>query len=225
MRRFLPRKPYLFVGGPLARASGIIVLANLLFLALTVVAPGDPDVVINRVRSAFETDELGFMDYLAFDSRRGWHQYNDCNVLQMLSNPDSARLKRALAPIIYKADEAFNEACSVLHALVIGEMDREMLLSFRYGRYWHGYNVSTAFALRVMELKDLRSVLSIVVWVAVAILTLVTYRSGIHARRAGLMIAFGATAAWALPYFAPSLTHGPGDALLLLGLAGIGARP
>jgi hypothetical protein len=165
------------------------------------------------------------MDYLPFDSRRGTHQYNDCNVLQMLSNPDPSQLTRALAPIIYKADEDFNEACPVLHALVLGYVDRDALLSFRYGRYWHGNNMLTALALQVMELGDFRRVLTLAVWLAIGALTVATYRAGQHVQRAGQAITLAAAIFWAVPYFAPGLTQGPGDALLLLGLVAIAAAP
>jgi hypothetical protein len=218
-------KLHRFLFGPLSRAVVIIVFANFLFLALMVAAPSDPDVLSTRIRTAFEMGELGLADYLPFDRRHGMHQYNDCNVLQMLSNPDPSRLKRALAPIIYKADEHFNDACPVLHALVLGAVDRDTLLSFRYARYWHGYNVLTALGLRVMELKELRRGLSGAVWFAIGVLAVATYRAGPCTRRVGYAIALAAALVWAVPYFAPGLTHGPGDALLLLALAPIATRP
>jgi hypothetical protein len=44
-------------------------------------------------------------------------------------------------------------------------------------------------------------------------------------RRVGFAIALAATIGWGEPYFAPGLVYGPGDTLLLLGLAAIAARP
>lgn len=57
--------------GALVRTAGVVLLANRLFLVLTIVAPGDPHVVANRIQTAFERGELGFDDYLPADSRRG----------------------------------------------------------------------------------------------------------------------------------------------------------
>jgi hypothetical protein len=210
---------------PFALALAIASLANILFLTLVRVAPDTPELIARRARTAFQTGELGQVDYLPFDSRRGWHQYNDCNVLQMLSNPGGSRLQRALAPTIYKADEEFNYACPVLSALIVDDLDRTTLYSFRYARYWHGYKVLTAFGLQIMELRELRMALSVAVWIAIGTLALAACRAGRHMRLAALIIAAAAATLWAVPFFAPSLTHGPGDALLLLGLAVVAAWP
>src|SRR5688500_7371781 len=83
IRRVMLGTSHQLLSGPFARAFGTTLLANSLFLVLAVVVPADPGVVANRVRTAFETGELGTADYLPFDSRRGWHQYNDCITLQM----------------------------------------------------------------------------------------------------------------------------------------------
>jgi hypothetical protein len=225
MQPLRPGKRCRLVAGPSGRAVVIVILANVLFLALRYAAPGDPDVVAHRVRTAFATGDLGLPDYRPLDTRRGWHQYNDCNVLQMLSNRDSSRTKRALGPIIYRTDQEFRHACPALYALVVQRADPDTLPSFRYARYWHGYNVTAGLALRIMELRDLRRALSIAVWLAITLLALATYRRGPHTQRTGLAIALAAAVVWAVPYFAPGLTHGPGDAIVLLALAGIAVRP
>ena len=56
-------------------------------------------------------------------------------------------------------------------------------------------------------------------------LALVACRSGPRTRRTGLIIALAAATVWAVPYFAPGFTHGPGDAFLLLALTAIAAWP
>ncbi|HEX5718538.1 MAG TPA: hypothetical protein VF179_20415 [Thermoanaerobaculia bacterium] len=221
----MPQKPYQALRSPLAWSLGIIVLANLLFFALLVAAQGNQEVIIARVRAAFETGELGLADYLFFDSRRGWHQYNDCNVLQMLVNRDSSRLKRALAPKVFYRNKDRDDQCAVLRAVVVEGVDPNTLLLDQYARHWHGYKVVAAIGLSVMELRDLRRVLSGAVWFAIAVLALVTCRSGPRTRRTGLIIALAAATVWAVPYFAPGFTHGPGDALLLLALTAIAAWP
>lgn len=210
---------------PLVWSVATALLLNLLFLGLMLLAVGNPTVIAERVRAAFVTHELGLVDYLPGDSRRGWHQYNDCNVLQMLSNPHSSRLEQAVAPTIFKADEEFNHACPVLRALIVDNVDPNTLYSFRYARYWHGYSVPAGLGLQIMGLRELRLVLSATVWVAIGVLAFSASRAGPYIRRAGLSIAAVAATLWAVPFFAPSLTHGPGDALLLLALSIVAAQP
>src|SRR5687768_16488566 len=86
---------------PFWKTLVVIVLGPLICLALKIAATIDPELAAERIRTAFETRELGTTDYLPFDSRRGWHQYDDCTVLQMLSNRNPSRLVQALAPITY----------------------------------------------------------------------------------------------------------------------------
>lgn len=194
MRRLIPRQSYPVLGGPLARAMGIIVLANLLFRVLMIVAPGDPDVIANRIRTALEMGELGLADFLPFDMRRGSMQYNDCTVLQRLSNERSSRLEWALAPTLYATDRHGHDQCALLRALVGEGAEPDTLLALRYTRSWHGDNALAAFALRGMELRELRRVLAGAVWCAIGVLALATWRSGPCARRTGLTIACAAAA-------------------------------
>jgi hypothetical protein len=76
-----------------------------------------------------------------------------------------------------------------------------------------------------MELRDFRRLLRAAVWLSMAVLALATCRSGFVARRTGLTIALAAATVWGVQYSAPGLSQGPGDASLLLGLAGIAAWP
>ena len=209
----------------LGRGLAVVAFANVLFLALMVAAPGDPRVVATRVQTAYETGELGTLSYLRYDTRRGYFQHNDCLILQMLSNQHSSMLERAVAPKVYiKATD--HNPCAVLRAMVVERVDpKTLLLADRYTRYWHGYNALTGFALRGMELEAFRRLLRAAVWIAIGLLALATYRAGPVARRTGLTIALAAATLWGVQYFAPGLSQGPGDALLLLGLATIAAWP
>ena len=82
-----------------------------------------------------------------------------------------------------------------------------------------------AFALQRVELRTLRRMIVGAVWVAIGLLALAAGRSGTYVRRTGLTIAITAATVWAVPYFSPGLTQGPGDALLILGLVGLAAWP
>jgi hypothetical protein len=213
------------MNGVARRVALTVVVANALFVLVSMIPPPDPELVATRVRTAFATGELGLADWRPWDGRRGWFQYNDCNVLQMLVNRNESALARSFAPIIYKADPDFNIACPVLHALVLEGANPDTLASFQYGRYWHGYNVTTGLALRFLELQDLRRVQTGAIWLAIAALTFTACRAGRRTKLAVVMIAAAVLVFWKVPYFAPGLTRGPGDTLLLLGLLGPIAFP
>jgi hypothetical protein len=225
MRRAVTRGLDHLYRGPLARALGVILLANALFFALLLVAQGDQCAIGFRARTAFETGELRTKDFLWLDSRRGLLQWADCVVLQMITNQGSPRLQRALAPKVFRENEDWEGQCRVLRFLVEEWVDPNSLLPIRYSRYWHGYNAVAAFALRHMELKHLRRALSGAVWLAIGMLAVASLRSGPRVRRTGLVIALVAATVWAVPYFGQGLATGPGDALLLLALAAIAAWP
>jgi hypothetical protein len=203
------------------RGIGVAILANLLFLTLMLAVQPDRGVIVRRVREAFETGELGNDDFLQYITLRGWFQYNDCNVLQMLANQSDSRLQRALAPTLFWANNEGTRQCVALRRLLVDGADASEFLVARYGRYWHGYNVVAAVALHRMELKTLRRMLFSGVGMAIAVLGVAALKSRRYTRRTGLMIAATSAALWGMPYFAPGLTQGPGDALLLLGVAGI----
>ena len=208
---------------PLARAILFVILGNVIFIALIVVVQGDTAIVAQRIRSAFDTGELGTSDYRRFDARRGYFQHNDCLVLQMLVNRDPSRWRRAVVPTVY-SNPTYNHWCETLRELVVERIDPKDLEVMPYGRYWHGGNVVAALALRVLDLGTYRRLLSIGVFLAIGVLALASWRAAPHVRRTGLSIAVCAATVWAVPYFSPGLTQGPGDALLILFLAGLAAR-
>jgi hypothetical protein len=209
----------------LGRVFAVTLLANLAFFGLVLAAQSEPSTMAARIRTAFQSGDLGIKDYLPFDRRRGWHQYNDCTVLQMISNQDPSRLARALAPRIYYQNADWTNQCAVLRSLTVDGLDPNRLFMMRYARYWHGNNVVAALALHGMELASLRRMFSIAVWMAIALLALAAGRTGAYVRRVGFTISLVAATLWAVPYFGPGLTHAPGDALLLLGLAMLAAWP
>jgi len=200
------------------RAAVVVLVLNGLFLLLVVLAvPDEPSATRARVRAAFKTSDLAHEDYLLFDSRRGFFQYNDCNVLQMIANAGSSRLERAISPVVYSANGDWTDQCAVLDRAIAQDRAVDGLIENRYSRYWHGYNAGVATALRWMELRTLRRTLVAAVWLSLATLTLLMFRSGAGSRRIGGGIALAAGAFWAVPYFDPGFTFGFGDAALLLG--------
>jgi hypothetical protein len=205
------------------RALGVIMIANALFFAASYGAPGDPAVVADRVRTAFASGMLTTEDFLPFDSVRGYYQYIDCFVLQMMVNPQPSRVHRALAPLVYTSDGAGE--CATLRSLVIDGADRAALHPDAYSRYWHGQNVPVALALRVMELATLRRVFVTLVWGAIAVVGVVSACRGRSVRLVGGSIALTAALWWATPYFAPGFAYGPCDLVILVGLAVVVARP
>lgn len=209
----------------LLRGVGVVALLNGLFLLLLVLSIGDPPGVRRRVQAAFASGDLDSKDFLPFDSRRGFFQYTDCMVLQMLAAPGSSRLGRAISPIVYVADDDWRGQCIVLQRVAGDDAGHVGLSQRRYSRYWHGYNAAVAMALRVMDVRTLRRVLVAGVWIALAVLTSLLWRAGEASRRVGVSIALAAALFWAVPYFDPGFTFGFGDTALLLGLATLTARP
>ena len=221
----LERKRYSRLRGPVARGIGAVAAANLLFFGLMTLAPAAPDVIAARVRSAFATGELGTPSYRWFDVRRGVFQHNDCLVLEMLTDRRSSSLERALAPRTYVTEDEHGP-CVMLQMLIVQRVDpATLILADHFTRYWHGYNALTGFGLRYMELGIFRRLLRGAVWLSIAVLALAAVRSGFLARRTGWIIAAAAATVWGVPYSAPGLSQGPGDAVLLLGLAGVAVRP
>ena len=210
-----------------ARMLGSIVIANALFLGLMLITPFEPDRVGDRIRAAFATGDLGLDEYRRHDIRRGWHQYNDCAVLQLLSAPDSSRVARALAPrwSFLRGDVEENSSCGTLKVLVVDRASRDTMTTYRYARYWHGYMVPVGFGLHVMNLTRLRRLLVLSVCTGIAVLAGAALRARSHTRRTGLAIAGTAALCWGVPYFDPGLSHAPGDATLLLALAALVLRP
>jgi hypothetical protein len=201
-----------------------VLLANCAFVLTAYITPVDHSVIRERVRYAFETGELGFRDFVYFN-RAGYNQFSDCNILQMLANPSASRLDRALSPVMYTDGSGTNDQCWVLYRAVVERADSSELMESRYSRYWHGYFVPVALALRLVEIRTLRRLILGAVWLCIAVFALVTFRSGVAVRRTGLAIATTAALFWAVPFFAPNFPHGIGDAVMIVGLIVMAARP
>ena len=89
------------------RAFVLVLLLNVAFpvsLLLSSLVPSE--VIIARIQQAFSKGELVENDYLPYDVYRGFHQYNDCNILQMMTNQDSSLVAHALGPWLHMADSS-----------------------------------------------------------------------------------------------------------------------
>lgn len=194
-------------------AAAIVIAVNICFAALLIwqaSLPVEPFKI--RVQQAFAAGDLGEKEYLDFDARRGIHQFNDCQILQMMIR-DGEPIKKALAPS-YQIPP-----CTALFSTAHGGFDDSLAPKREYSRHWHGYLPITAGLLAFFELSGTRTVLKCTAFLS---LVLLIVAAGIADRR--LLVLGGSVAAtgalfWALPYFGQSLCHGPGDAFVILGLS------
>ena len=174
--------------------------------------------MINRIQKAFATGELIERDYLKYDTQRGFHQYNDCNILQMMTNQDSSQVGRALGPWLHMADASATEACRTLRELVVEGRDPEAYVSSRYTRYWHGYIPILSALLIFLEISAVRVILRIAVYMAV----LLPLSSSLREKRFFLLtvpVSISGMFFWGLPYFGQGMSHALGDSVVMLGIA------
>lgn len=177
-----------------------------------------PEVIVDRIQKAFSTGELIADDYLQYDVQRGFHQYNDCNILQMMINQDSSPVARALGPWLYMADPSATEACRSLRELVVDGRDPETFISSRYTRYWHGYIPIIEVLLTFLEISTLREILRIAVYTTLLLLLLSSIREKRFLFLTGPVFVSGAFF-WGLPYFGQGMSHALGDSVVMLGIA------
>lgn len=200
------------------RAFVAVLLLNALFLFLALYSASIPsERVASAARHAFETGALTDDDYLIGDRKRGFHQNNDCAIIQLIVN-DVSLFDDALAPLI-RSDRAWSAMCAALRGIVFdGRTDFEA--SFGYTRYWHGYVPIATFLLSVFDLDVARTVLKFLVYLSLLMLGVSALRAPTEVRIFAWSVAVAAALFWAVPYFGQSLAHAPGDAFLMLGLAG-----
>jgi hypothetical protein len=194
---------------------------NVAFLAISFLATLTPqEMIAERVRQAFASGELGESDYLRYDAGRGQHQYNDCNILQMMSNADASRAGRAWGPWLYLRDSSALDVCATLRELVVDGRDPSTLLSQRYSRYWHGYIPVLSVLLSIMDISSARGLLRAWTYASVLILFLAGFRHWQFLPLAGA-VAFAGLFFWGLPYFGQGFSHALGDTVVMLGIASL----
>jgi hypothetical protein len=204
---------------PWLHAFVLLLILNIGFLGLLFSSNLMPRAVMTeRIRHAFITGELTEQDYLPYDLRRGFHQYNDCNILQMISNPDHSSIERVLGPLLYLADSSVTEVCLTLRELIMEGRDPATLISSRYTRYWHGNIPIISVLLTLLEISTIRMLLRTAVYMAVLLLLL----SSVRERRFFLLtgpVAFAGAFFWGLLYFGQGMSHALGDFVVMLGIA------
>lgn len=197
----------------------LVLVLNATFPILLLLSSLIPsEVIVGRIQQAFSTGQLVPHDYLPYDVHRGFHQYNDCNILQMMTNEDSSSVARALGPWLHMADSSATEACRTLRELVVDGRDPGGFVSSRYTRYWHGYIPILAVLLTFLKLSTLRVILRITVYSALLLLLL----SGFRERRFLFLtgpVFFSGAFFWGLPYFGQGMSHALGDSVVMFGLA------
>ena len=197
----------------------LVLVLNTAFPILLLLSSFVPSqIIVDRIQQAFATGELIESDYLQYDMQRGFHQYNDCNILQMMINQDSSRVAHALGPWLHMADASATEACRTLRELVVDGREPGTFVSSRYTRYWHGYIPILSVLLVFLEISTTRAILQLTVYLGLLLLLL----SSIRER--GFLVLTGPVAIsgaffWGLPYFGQGMSHALGDTVVMLGLA------
>jgi hypothetical protein len=213
------RRTWLLAVAAIIVANGFFLVFNLLGALL----PTEP--VTLAVRTAFAEGELGLEDWLPFDHRLGFNQYNDCSILLMGLNREGPALQRAVGQRLTFRSERWAGFCRTLYETVHEDPVARQYSNLPYSRYWHGYVPVTMTALQAMGIESYRRVLQGSVAGALLLLLLAAwYRSPSMMPIAASVVVLGALF-WALPYYAQSPSHAPGDSFMLLGLAVLLACP
>ena len=199
-------------------AAAAVILANALFVVIQLsVAHSPREVLIRKIKNAFVSGELIDKDVLPLDTHRGYNQYNDCLILQLITNRTGSGVADAFGPVWYLRQEEQPDVCSSLHQLTDRDGDTRGLIQQRYTRYWHGYNAVAALLLQHFELIDVRRILKTafcIVFVAVGVAPLGNMRLTVVA----LPIAIFGLAFWQIGEFGQSLSHAPGEMSVFIGL-------
>lgn len=201
-------------------AAVALFVLNMAFLVVAVVTAALPrEPLRERVRSGFESGALLQRDWLPFDTRRGVHQYDECLLLQMLTNERGDVLADALGPRNLTRDHSYSDYCATLHQLVVAGAPASDYTVFAYTRYWHGYMPVASGMLRWMSLDAARRVLHAASYLSCLLLLAVSLRQSGMARVTGAAMAGTALLFWGLPYYGQLFAHAPGDTAVILGVA------
>lgn len=205
---------------PWVRAVTLVALVNTGFLLLGLWLarlPREP--LRQRIRAAFANGDLIENDWPWLESRRGFNQYDDCAILQMISNRDDSLWANAVAPLIYNKGRDETDRCGTLHTLVTEGPSSAPHFVYRYTRYWHGYNPVAAVLLGMFDLGRVRTLLKITAYGTLVLLLLAAGTRDRELLAVAGGITLTGTVFWSLPYFGQSLSQAPGDIFVVLGIA------
>jgi hypothetical protein len=207
---------------PWLSALIVIGLMNAAFLLLGIwVAALPREPLKQRVTQAFASGDLIENDWPWLESRRGFDQYNDCSILQMITNHDRDILANAVGPLIYNANRGETDKCATLRSIVRDGPDAAPYLSFRYTRYWHGYDPVAAGLLQVASVGHARGLLRTALYTVLILLALSAGARSPRLMAVGMSIGVTGLLFWAVPYFGLNFSHAPGDIVLIAGLAAL----
>lgn len=212
--RQLPNRHYVWL-----RAFALVLVLNAVFPILLLFSSLLPsEVIVGRIQHAFATGELIERDYLPYNVHQGFHQYNDCNILQIMTNQDTSLVASALGPWLHMPHSSATEACRTLRELIVDGRNPDAYASSRYTRYWHGYIPILSTLLMFLEISSLRMILRIAVYMAVLLLLLSSIREKRLLVLTGPVFISGMFF-WGLPYFGQGMSHALGDITVMLGIA------
>lgn len=207
---------------PWIRAFALVAVVNVVFLMLGVwTATLAREPLKQRVRDAFASGALIENDWPWLESRHGFDQYNDCSILQMITNRDEHIWANAVGPLIYNKNRGETDKCETLHRIVDQGADAASYPVFRYTRYWHGYDPVAAALLQVADVGQARRALKITLYIALILLGLAAGARHRGLGAVGASIALTGILFWAVPYFGPCFSHAPGDIVVIGGIAGL----
>jgi hypothetical protein len=206
----------------LIRAFGIVVALNATFLAFALVAARFPPPDIqSRVQKYFLNGDLTIVDWPGLDRHLGATQYNDCIVLQMVTNDASSVLDKAISPDVYVQDSKYHDLCATYRKIIFGTVTTSSFYQDKYSRYWHGYVPSISALLWIFDLEPIRRLLTFSLFVAIAAFGLAAWSAQGLLRRSLVPVAMCAAAFWSVPFFGPCLSFAPADIALFVGLTAL----
>jgi len=207
---------------PWLSALIVVGLMNAAFLLLGIwVATLPREAMKQRITEAFVSGDLIENDWPWLESRHGFDQYNDCSILQMITNHDGDMLANAVGPLIYNANRGETDKCATLRSIVRDGPAAAPYLSFRYTRYWHGYDPVAAGLLQVASVGHARQILRTTLYAVLILLALSAGTGSPRLTAVGASIGVTGLLFWAVPYFGPNFSHAPGDIVVIAGLAAL----
>ncbi|WP_375380426.1 hypothetical protein [uncultured Sphingomonas sp.] len=190
----------------LATTIGALTTLSLLWLTQMSLGRGGSE----RIHEAFATQAL-VGDYLAGDTNRGKHQFNDCLILGMALDQRARPRELAVSPTIPFASAP--DVCKALQA------DQASGNHF-YHNYLHGSTVLVRFLLPYFSIKSIRDfyrlMIEALLLIGIGICMLrISLGQAVREHSVFLVVIISFSRFFGLEMFGQSLGHGPADAVLI----------